>query len=256
MKKILISMFFLVLAPLALAQETDCPYGFVNESAPGTCGLYRDTDGNFICDLSQLPESAPIAPSAESGVHSENELKSMSVGEMARLYDVSPNAFAAALADFLGSNVDTSDNMGDLHDSVGLCTGVASQIAGNLEAGYATTLKTDNKTVINTKSPYAFVPVALGVIILYGITYVLALQKKITIITHRKIWNIILTVTFLASGILGLLLVLRINYGWFADWHLFMLKWHVEFGVAMTIICFFHIAWHWPYYRNLIKKST
>ena len=108
----------------------------------------------------------------------------------------------------------------------------------------------------NTKPPYLFVPITLGIIILYGITYILALQKKITIITHRKIWNIILTITFLVSGILGLMLVLRINYGWFAEYHRTMLTLHVDFGIAMAVITLFHMAWHWPYYRNLFPKKN
>jgi hypothetical protein len=326
MKKILIPFFLLIISPIALAQDTDCPYGYVNESAPGTCGLYRDTDGNFVCDLSQLPESSAGIAVNDRRVYSEDELKLLSVGEMAAVYGVSPTVFASALSDFLGTSVKTTDNMGVLHDSVGLCTGVASQIASNLEAGFVTDVeehdlvsgqevkdlsvrevadiynldideftaelgKLTGTTVrptdeflylhdnydlrpsvvkdlanslsatdvaagatVNFKPPYAFVPITLGIIILYGITYILALQKKITIVTHRKIWNIILTVTFLVSGLLGLLLVLRINYGWFADWHLFMLKWHVEFGIAMAVVSFFHMAWHWPYYRNMIKK--
>ena len=36
----------------------NCPFGEVNESYPGTCGRYIDTDNNNICDLSQSsPES-------------------------------------------------------------------------------------------------------------------------------------------------------------------------------------------------------
>ena len=36
----------------------NCPFGEVNESYPGTCGRYTDTDNDNICDLSQpSPES-------------------------------------------------------------------------------------------------------------------------------------------------------------------------------------------------------
>ncbi len=33
--------------------ETECPRGMVNDTYPGSCGLYVDKDGNNICDNSE-----------------------------------------------------------------------------------------------------------------------------------------------------------------------------------------------------------
>jgi len=55
-----ILFFLLLLASSALAQNT-CPRGLVNDSLPGRCGLYTDTDGNKVCDLSETK----AAPSGE-----------------------------------------------------------------------------------------------------------------------------------------------------------------------------------------------
>jgi len=60
MKKILLlaiailSIGFLSLSPDSHAWN-DCPYGLVNDTYPGSCPRYVDTDGDGICDHSQLP---------------------------------------------------------------------------------------------------------------------------------------------------------------------------------------------------------
>jgi len=108
-------------------------------------------------------------------------------------------------------------------------------------------LKSSGKT-------YYFLPLLITLIILYSITYILSKKNKIKIITHRKIWNFFLLITFLFSGISGILLVLKANYGFpiFSK----MLFMHVETGIAMAIISFYHILWHWPYFKNMIKFKS
>ena len=73
---------------------------------------------------------------------------------------------------------------------------------------------------------------------------------------HRKFWNILLLITFLASGILGILLVIRINLGIAMLLPFNIMFWHVEIGIAMVVISIFHTLWHLPYFKNLfmIKK--
>ena len=34
-------------------QKTDCPFGMINDSYPGSCGRYVDRNNDDICDLSQ-----------------------------------------------------------------------------------------------------------------------------------------------------------------------------------------------------------
>ena len=40
--------------PTVPAQRTACPRGLVNDPAPGRCRLYRDTNHNGYCDLSEI----------------------------------------------------------------------------------------------------------------------------------------------------------------------------------------------------------
>lgn len=100
---------------------------------------------------------------------------------------------------------------------------------------------------------YHFFFIATFLIISYGLTYLLSLGKIITLFTHRKIWNFFLLFSFFVSGILGILLVLKVSYNWplpFPN----SLFWHVEAGIAMATVAFFHILWHLNYF--LPKKTT
>lgn len=94
---------------------------------------------------------------------------------------------------------------------------------------------------------YHFFFIATFLIISYGLTHFLSLRKIITPFTHRKIWNILLLISFLVSGILGILLVLKVSYNWplpFPN----SLFWHVEAGIIMATVAFFHILWHLKYF--------
>ena len=70
---------------------------------------------------------------------------------------------------------------------------------------------------------------------------------------HRKIWNALLLITFLASGILGILLVIRINFGVAIPLPFNVMFWHVETGIAMFMISIFHISWHGTYFKNMFR---
>ncbi len=117
----------------------------------------------------------------------------------------------------------------------------------------------DKDLIINNeqnKTTYHLIPISLLLIILYAITHILSKKKIVSVVKHRKIWNILLLITFLVSGILGILLVIRINFGIAIPLPFNILFWHVEVGIAMFVISIFHTLWHWAYFKNLfiIKK--
>lgn len=129
-------------------------------------------------------------------------------------------------------------------DNNGICD--HSQIAlegGDIEA-------TSNK---QSRTVYHLVSISLFLILLYSITSILSKKKIISIINHRKIWNILLLITFLISGLLGILLVININFGVLIFASFDILFWHVEVGIAMFVICIFHIIERWHYFKNLFK---
>jgi hypothetical protein len=108
----------------------------------------------------------------------------------------------------------------------------------------------------NSRINYYFLPILIVLSIFYFITYTLSKKKKIKIIQHRKIWNVILLITFLISGIFGIILAILISYGIRLTFYSDLLFWHVEFGIAMAIISIFHIAWHWKYFKKIVKRNS
>jgi len=112
-----------------------------------------------------------------------------------------------------------------------------------------TAAKTDDKS----KTIYHLLPIFLVLVILYAISYILSRKKIIRVASHRKIWNILLLVSFLISGFLGILLVIRINYGAAIPLPFNVLFWHVEVGIAMFMISLFHTFWHGAYLKKLFK---
>ncbi len=186
---ILALLVFVLLIPyLAFAQEVDCPYGLVNDPAPGRCSRYVDLNNNNICDLSE-PSLTKVA--------------------LGRATDANPG--------------------------IALSTPMPA---------------TQETTVMR----YKLLPITVTLVILYLFTYILVLKKKITLLMHHRIWNVLLLLAFLPTLILGLLLIIQINRGWALDLPFNMLYWHVELGTAMAIISIFHIAWHWRYYVIMFKK--
>lgn len=168
----------------------NCPFGIINESYPGTCGRYIDTDNDNICDLSQ---SSPEDRS-KLEEHSNNlqEIPTSSANES--------------------------------HSS-------------------------------DSRINYYFVPIAIILFILYLVTLSLSRKKKIKLLQHRKIWNVLLLITFLISGIFGIILAIFISYGIKLPFYSDLLFWHVEMGIAMAVISMFHVAWHWKYFKKMLIKN-
>jgi spermidine synthase len=72
---------------------------------------------------------------------------------------------------------------------------------------------------------------------------------------HRKFWNVLLLITFLVTGLIGLLMVVKINYKLNMPFYEQLVGYHVEFGIGMAIIGFFHFWWHLSYYLRLLKDQ-
>lgn len=164
----------------------NCPFGEINDTYPGNCGRYIDTDNDGICDLSQ--------PAPENRVEQKEEIESGN---------------ASTQIESKGGRID-----------------------------------------------YFFIPIILLLVVLYLISLILSKKKKIKAVQHRKIWNLLLLITFLVSGILGILLVLKVSYGIEILFYSTALFFHVEFGIAMTFISIFHILWHRKYFRKMLTKKS
>jgi hypothetical protein len=124
------------------------------------------------------------------------------------------------------------------------------------EGPITTTIAAEKTSVIEQAKigkQYYFLQIVAPLIILYLISYFLAKKNKIKLVTHRKIWNIILLVSFLIVAVLGIILTINIQYGTQIFDRAFELKWHVEAGIVLVSVSIFHILWHLSYYKNILK---
>ena len=266
MKKILfilmVMAMFSVVLPTTVLAWNDCPSGEINDAYPGDCNKYIDTDKDGICDHSQpAPEdridtatnTATNAVTTEEEIHdliSGQELRTKTVNEIAQLYKIDTTEFAKALSDHYKVNIKSADHFQFLKDNYAVEPSIAKAIAVSIRTKQP--LVTSESDSSKNKRIYDLAPISLFLIFLYVLSHILSKKNIISIGNHRKLWNILLLVTFLVSGILGILLVIKINFGIAIPLPFNILFWHVEAGIAMAVISIFHILWHWTYFKNLI----
>jgi len=102
---------------------------------------------------------------------------------------------------------------------------------------------------------YHVVGTGITITILYLVFF---LFQKVSILSasdNRKIWNLILMLTFLITGVAGIILAIRVNYKLKGDFFDQLLRWHVETGVAFSFTGIIHLLRHLSYFRNLFGES-
>ena len=102
---------------------------------------------------------------------------------------------------------------------------------------------------------YPLFPVTIVTFLAYFTTWLFSKYDIIPVKSHRKFWNYLLLISFLISGLLGLLSVIKVNYKLEIPLYDNYMQWHVAFGIAMVFIAFFHLSWHLNYYFSFRKKK-
>jgi len=115
--------------------------------------------------------------------------------------------------------------------------------------------QTDIVSDIDAGSRYKFIIISISLLLLYLLSSLAVKFKYISLLNHRRLWNVLLLIVFLVTAVFGVMLVIVVNFSWFSSWYVFMLYWHVEFGTAMVMITMFHLSWHWRYYFLIFKKT-
>jgi hypothetical protein len=249
-----------MLLPVVFAQWDDCARSEVN--CTGECGAFIDTDASGYCDHSEPgpsaksePETAQTSGEAPNELISGQELKTKTVQEVADLYGIGSKEYSAALSSLIGSQVKPQDSFLTLHDNLGLRPADAKQVAVDLASGMQDRAEDDEQAEKKSLSEkYYFLPLSLLVTAIYIASFILAKYNRLKMATHKMIWNTLLGISFFISGVLGILLVIRINYGITFPLPFNMLFWHVEFGIVLFLIAVFHILWHWQYFLVMAKK--
>lgn len=102
---------------------------------------------------------------------------------------------------------------------------------------------------------YHVVGTGLTALLLYLLSYFLYRYNFYSKQIHKKLWNTILAAAFTLTALAGLFLALQINYKWNIPVIKSILKWHVEFGIGLSVTGFFHFFWHLSYFKNIFLKD-
>lgn len=102
---------------------------------------------------------------------------------------------------------------------------------------------------------YHVISTGLTVAILYLISFIFYTIGFYSRLHHRKLWNIILAVSFIFTAFAGLFLALQINYKWNIPFIKTILKWHVECGAGLAFTGLIHFFAHLPYFGKIFKTE-
>ena len=122
-----------------------------------------------------------------------------------------------------------------------------------LAASYSSNGKNEQIKTMHTKT-YTNIFIVLITLAAYYLSFLLLKKKYITRLTHRKIWNIILFLAFIVSGLLGLFLVFQINFHFTTSLFQMLQSVHIFFGIVMAIVAIFHSFWHLNYFKKNTQK--
>ena len=250
MKKIfsilIISIIFL---SFASAWDT-CDSGCTEDTAK--CGAYIDTNSDGFCDHGQkepnyttTQESLLSITDNTHDLITGKELKSKTVKEISELYEIPADIYVKELSKELNVKVSVNQLFQTLHDNYDLEPSIAKEIALELKQKISPELQKATK-----KIQYHPIEILLIILILYGFTYFLSKKNKISLVNHRKIWNIVLLISFTITAILGFLTTTYITNGW-PSWNIRGL--HVDPGVVFVVVGFLHTFWHIPYLKRIFN---
>ncbi|HRS53486.1 MAG TPA: DUF4405 domain-containing protein [Bacteroidales bacterium] len=223
------------------SQNFQCPRGFID--CKGRCGLFVDADSNGYCDYTILSDEALLMIKAykDSIMNIKNKNKQLNLNNKIKNTTTTTTTTTTEHSQSLViNNVDKIHNK--FNDS-GLTV---------IDSCYRSSYIKNERKI--TKCSYPFISIAIPLILIYILSLILVSKKIITKRTQRKFWNILLLLTFIITGLSGLIMVIMINYGFWLDILKTFLLWHVIFGVVMAFIGIFHLLWHLTYYKQTINK--
>lgn len=224
LKKMFYALAFGMLFLMPFTLQAQCPFG-EKINCTGECGRFFDENGDSFCDNGLVQKEETVAETITTQVEEVKPKQEVKKTEPKPIVQ---------------QEIKVEEPI------------ITTQTQTEQIAPIKTEIQPEKK---KTKKPYNIILITSIVLLAYLLTFILVKAGKLKKLSHRKIWNVILLVTFLVSCLLGFLLALQINYGFCMDWFRSFLKWHVEFGIAMTLIAVIHIVWHYKYYTTMISKK-
>jgi len=231
-------------------QAQKCPRNFYD--CRGGCGWYVDADRDGYCDYTFFTDAL-----WKKLTHHKDSISNAILAEQQRVAD---SMAQANKAKELKNNTQAKKEKVDTGAHKNCPLENTPQCEKNSNAQIkptepATTAALPNPNPGFQPPKYDLISVFFACIVFYIFTLFLSKIRVFKKTTHRKIWNTLLLITFLVTGIFGLLLVIQLNYQVLFSWFKTLIYWHVEFGIAMAAISILHIIWHWKYFYHIFKKA-
>lgn len=253
MKKIiLILLFLLILFPLV--SSVTCPTGQINDTYPGDCGIYTDQNKDNICDYSQTPSTttgnslSSLSDAELKDLISGTEMKMKTINQVAEIYKIESNLLAKELSDQLKVKINPTDSVQLIHDNYGIGPeAIKTVIIGIIKNNEIESIEKEGSHT------YYITWITIIAILFYLASYILSKRGRFSQITHKKIWNFLLLVSFIISALTAVLYLLRIEYGFILNIPFNISYWHIEIGYIFILISIFHILWHIPYLKSYFK---
>jgi cation transport ATPase len=249
MKTRFIIFSILVCILVAIGENTiaQCPWKKVN--CTGHCGRHVDNNNNNICDLSEVQATVDTPIIVKQNLTSDKK----EVSHKKEVVSSKKKCDDCTHKKCLESESSKSDN--DL---------IESKVEGDDEFKSIDETEIDTATASKTTEvkapeekpkPYSLIFISALTLGLYLLSWLAIKMKLIKLSNHRKIWNVLLLLTFLVSCLFGFFLVIQINYDFVLSWYRTVLYWHVQVGIGMTIVAVIHAIWHTKYYVKIFVKK-
>jgi len=243
----------LLLSFVSLGSIAQCPFQI--RDCKGKCPRFTDLNHDGYCDFTIITTPPPAVDTMLIRKDTHSIQISASTGNNAHLKkDSSKNHNITTTANT--SQIATkNNNQGSAEISTTQQTSSLTPKTNNAKIinNIASQKKTAHPPAVLLYKRYPLLLISALCIGLYLFSFMLAKFKIIEIRIHRKIWNIILIITFLVTGLLGLFMVFELNYSIQVTWFKPLLIWHVSFGIGMAIISIFHFLWHWSYIKKIFN---
>ncbi len=198
-----------------------CPYGLTNDPFPGQCRHYIDSSGDGICDLSQILSSGITSSSASQTSTSNTDSGSSS-----------------SSSDSVNSNqLDSGSSNGSDNASAVTDTGSSGSDGASLGVdGYN----------------YHVLPISFLLIGSYMFTCFLFQKGILQAKTHKRLWNLLVTVGYAGVGVTGILLTLMVNLG-IKAYSQGITFWHAETAILMVIGTLIHLHIYRKPFKRMFK---
>jgi hypothetical protein len=221
---------FIALGSMSASCATTCPYGMVNDPYPGQCPRYVDLNGDGFCDLSQATAVATTDTTTDTTTDSSTSDTTTSTDDATTSTTTDQGHGNGTNAD-VTPDQSTDTNTTTLPDDPG----------------------SDYGSLNGDGTNYFVLPITLIIIGGYLFTYYLFKKGILKRNKHKRIWNLLVTVGYLGTGITGVILTFMVNLGIRTALSQSLTFWHVELAILMVVGTLIHLHIYWRPFKNMFR---